>query len=371
MRIFKRGKFYHYEFIYNGKRVQKSSRLTNRKEAYDAMTKERQRLIRGEYYSPTLVPTLEDFEAVFMEWVRSEKDNERTCQFYQTCFRRLCEFPALGKAKLDQIDEAAIETFKLSVLKTHTRTTCNRYLATLKKALRYAWRKRRLITRMPVIELYAKEPGREFVYDDDAYRSWLEIAPEPLRSASVLARECGICRGELLALEKDCIDLHDYEDSNGFWGTLRMRRGLKRDARRRDLPITRAMAIVLRKLMTLSQSRYVFSALEDRTQPLSVNTLADQHRRVAATGEFDPSAGLHALRHTFLTEAGRYTQNVKALQRLAGHSRVETTMHYIHPTQTDVDIIAAQVQRARQERTAIAKISAALPKPPAISPAVN
>jgi integrase len=131
------------------------------------------------------------------------------------------------------------------------------------------------------------------------------------------------------------------------------------------------MAIVLRKLMTLSQSRYVFSALEDRTQPLSVNTLADQHRRVAATGEFDPSAGLHALRHTFLTEAGRYTQNVKALQRLAGHSRVETTMHYIHPTQTDVDIIAAQVQRARQERTAIAKISAALPKPPAISPAVN
>jgi hypothetical protein len=48
MRIFKRGKFYHYEFIVNGQRVQKSSKLTNREDAKDAMSDERRRLVMGE-----------------------------------------------------------------------------------------------------------------------------------------------------------------------------------------------------------------------------------------------------------------------------------------------------------------------------------
>jgi integrase len=171
------------------------------------------------------------------------------------------------------------------------------------------------------------------------------------------------------------VDLKDYEDINGFWGTLHVRRGLKRAARRRDLPITRSMAIVLEKLMAHSKCEHVFTALEDRSQPLSVNTLADQHRRITATGEFDSEAGLHALRHTFLTEAGRCTQNVKALQRLAGPSRIETTMRYIHPSQADQDAIAGQVQRARQQRAqerAKQSVEAIpVPAPPAISPAVN
>jgi integrase len=64
-------------------------------------------------------------------------------------------------------------------------------------------------------------------------------------------------------------------------------------------------------------------------------------------------AGLHALRHTFLTEAGRHTQNVKALQKLAGHSRIETTMRYIHPDAADVLEIASAVQQARSGVTTV------------------
>jgi|SRR5215467_3067536 len=59
---------------------------------------------------------------------------------------------------------------------------------------------------------------------------------------------------------------------------------------------------------------------------------------------------LHALRHTFLTEAGRHTQNVRALQKLAGHSKIETTMRYIHPDEADALDIANAVQQARQQR---------------------
>jgi len=46
--------------------------------------------------------------------------------------------------------------------------------------------------------------------------------------------------------------------------------------------------------------------------------------------EVDPDAGLHTLRHTFLTEAGEHT-DAFTLQYIAGHDTIKTTMHYVHP----------------------------------------
>ena len=68
------------------------------------------------------------------------------------------------------------------------------------------------------------------------------------------------------------------------------------------------------------------------------------------TCSFHPDAGLHALRHTFLTEAGRHTQNVRALQKLAGHSKIQTTMRYVHPDESDMLEIAKAVQEARTKK---------------------
>jgi integrase len=219
----------------------------------------------------------------------------------------------------------------------------------LKKALRYACRKRKLIDRLPVIELSPNERGREFVYTASQYQAWLSAAREPLRSASVLAHDAGICRGELLALEKDCVHLSARPDARGFWGAIEIKRGLKRKARRRTLPITEEMGAVLLKLLAESNCEFVFISLQDHAQPLSVNTLADDHCVIMKTCSFDPDAGLHSLRHSFLTEAGRHTQNVKALHRLAGHARIETTMHYVHPDQEDIMDIASAVASARKK----------------------
>jgi integrase len=352
--IYKRGTIYWFEFRFKGKRIQKSTMQKNAGKAREAESAERMRLVSGvlgiERRQPKVVPTLEAFKTTFMEWVRSEKDNQRTQEFYETCYERLCGFRPLEKAPLDKIDEPTIEAFKLWALEDASRTTVNRYLATLRKALRYACRKRKLIDRIPVIELYPNERGREFVYPEAQYRAWLNLAREPLRSASILAHDSGICRGELLALQKDCVHLLNRPDARGFWGKIEIRRGLKRSARRRDLCITEDMAAVLIKLLAESKCEYVFTSLHDHGKPLSVNTLADQHRVIIKTCTFDPDAGLHALRHTFLTEAGKHTQNVRALQMLAGHSRIQTTMRYIHPDQEDVMDIAGAVQQARAQK---------------------
>jgi hypothetical protein len=47
----------------------------------------------------------------------------------------------------------------------------------------------------------------------------------------------------------------------------------------------------------------------------------------------DGDAGLHAMRHTFLTEAGEYTDPF-TLQYVAGHDNIKTAMRYVHPRES-------------------------------------
>jgi len=355
--VYRRGDVWWFSFVFNRKRIQKSTRQGNKQVARDAEAAERMRLVKSdlgiERTAALPVPTFEEFKTTFMEWVRAEKSNTRTQDFYEICYDRLCDLREMAKAKLNDIDEPMIERLKLS-MKEVSKTTVNRYLATLRKALRYAWRKQKLMDKVPLIELYSREDGAErqceYVFSATDYQAWLSAAREPLRSASVLAHDGGICRGELLALQRDCVNLGDSADEHGFWGVISIRRGLKRKDRRRDIPITEDMAAVLLKLLAESKCEYVFTNLHDHSAPLSANTLANQHRSLKRSCEFHPDAGIHALRHTFLTEAGRHTQNVKALQKLAGHSKIETTMRYIHPDEADILEIASAVQQARAKR---------------------
>jgi integrase len=373
MSIFKRGRVYWYHFVFNGEHVQESTKQGNPRVARQMEAVHRTSLAKGEVgiREKKPVPTLEEFKNTFVEWVRATKDNERTQEFYETCFEKLLDFKPLARAGLDRVDEPLIEQFKQTVRNDVSRTTCNRYLSTLKKALRHAQRKLKLIDKVPVIELYGKEEGAErecdFVFTTEQYRAWLNAAREPLRSASILAHGGGICRGELLSLKRDCVQLKDSADERGFWGTIAIRRGLKRVARKRDIPITEDMAAVLSALLAESKCEYVFTSFHNRSEPLSANTLADQHSAIMETCSFHPDAGLHALRHTFLTEAGRHTQNVRALQKLAGHSRIETTMRYVHPDREDMLEIAARVQIARTGRIqpAPATVSATATQPQA------
>jgi integrase len=55
-----------------------------------------------------------------------------------------------------------------------------------------------------------------------------------------------------------------------------------------------------------------------------------------------PDAGLHGLRHTFLTEAGEHTDPF-TLQYVAGHDNIKTTMRYVHPQANAVQKLFARL----------------------------
>ena len=187
-----------------------------------------------------------------------------------------------------------------------------------------------IIDKAPVIERYQNERQVEYIFDANTYQLWIDSDEEPLRSASILARNSGIRRVEMMNLEKDCVIIREDPDEDGNWGDLIIKRGLKRRARKRVLKINKESQSVLENLISQSKCRYVFSQPrhpDRKLEPWILESEMGRLREKLARDKIklDSDAGLHTLRHRFLTEAGEHT-DAFTLQYIAGHDTIKTTM---------------------------------------------
>jgi len=358
MRVFKRPRspYYYFDFDLGGRTHVKSTRLKNERQALDYAAAYRLKLIKQQVgiieEEKPQVPTLLEFQAQFDAWIDTQHAGKPgTIKFYKSNYQKLLEFE-MRDLPLDRIDEAVIERFKFWALSKVGRTTVNRYLATLRKGLRYAWRKLKIIDQAPVVEQYQNERQVEYVFDAATYQLWLDNAEEPLRSASILARNSGITRVEMLNLEKDCVIIGEEPDGDGNWGDLIIKRGLKRRARKRVLKINQEAKSVLENLISLSRCRHVFSQPRHPGQKLEPWVLESEMGRLREKLardkiRLDPDAGLHTLRHTFLTEAGEHT-DAFTLQYIAGHDTIKTTMRYVHPRAESVSRAFGRINQRKK-----------------------
>src|SRR6266436_1587743 len=189
MRVFKRPRspYYYFDFDLGGTTHVKSTRLKNERQALDYAAAYRLKLIKRQVgiieEEKPRVPTFQEFQAQFDAWIDAQHAGKPgTIKFYKSNYQKLLEFEPMRDLALDRIDEAVIERFKFWALRKVGRTTVNRYLATLRKGLRYAWRKLKIIDKAPVIEQYQNERQVEYVFDESTYQRWIDKAEEPLRS---------------------------------------------------------------------------------------------------------------------------------------------------------------------------------------------
>ncbi len=90
------------------------------------------------------------------------------------------------------------------------------------------------------------------------------------------------------------------------------------------------MKEVLEALLATSKCDFVFSHPGSPEESLGAWVLETQMGALRPKIQTHPDAGLHGLRHTFLTEAGGCTDPF-TLQYVAGHDSIKTTMRYVHP----------------------------------------
>ena len=95
----------------------------------------------------------------------------------------------------------------------------------------------------------------------------------------------------------------------------------------RQLPITPELRVML---MSLGDDAYYWLSYTTWL-PLTYDGLKRVFTRVLKrAGVVGPKLGPHLLRHTFGTEYCRSGGNVRILQEIMGHERLETTMIYVH-----------------------------------------
>ena len=349
MAIYRRGKYYWFDFIFKGEGVQRSTHQADRRVARQMEAACRTALAKGEMgiIERKPVPTLRSFGQRFVDAIVVRcAAKPYTVSFYAKKLARLLEFEPLAAAQLDRIDEALIECYVQHRRKQVSPASVNRELATLRRLLRLAleWKE---IGRVPRIRLLPGERCRDFVLSYKQERDYLEMAPPALRDITTLILDTGLRIGEVLSLQ--WLDVR-LEPANGArFGLLRVREGKSKNAKR-NIPLTERVGTMLKirkgersgvctkdvpQGLERSDTSWIF--ISHRGGPFSVDTLDKMHARVRTRLKLSSEFVLHSLRHTMLTRLGESGADAFTIMRVAGHSTVVVSQRYVHPSPESVE----------------------------------
>src|SRR5262249_30531633 len=332
MALYKRGKTYWFNFVFEGEHIQRSTKTSNKKAALKIEAAERLRLAFGraglaepeeilvsepdpkkEPDGPPMVPTLAEFAPRFREHIKLRRaEKPETIRFYNSKLDRLLEYEPLASAALTEIDDELIERYiKHRPTRTLAPATINRELASLRRLLYFAKNKRKVIREVPKVELLDGERSKDFVLSREQEANYLAFATGHLKDAAVLAIETGLRVGELAALRWDDVHLEPVGDAS--FGYLLVRKGKTKNARRTVLLTDRAKAMLESKLR-----------IGPRVFPVSANTLQHHHQDLRVKLGLDPDFTLHSLRHTMLTRMGESGVDAFTIKKIAGHGSIKT-----------------------------------------------
>ncbi len=356
MRVFKRkgSPYYRYDFLFEGRRYQGSTKLTNRIAAQRAEDIQRAKLAerRAGIVERKPVPLFQDFAEEFLERVEPEL-RPNSVRLYRTSLENMRAL--FGAKHLDGIAADEIERFKQSRLEQgRSPSTVNRDLAFLRRVLLFA-------VRMDVLAgtpftahkvKFLRENGRERILSFEEERRYLAVARQPLRDVAALILEMGLRPGEACSIRRE--DVHLFA-APPF---LHVPFGKTKNAVR-DVPLTERAKEVLRRRFTEAEGECIFPLRvgngHDWTRPM--NELEPAHVRALRESGITPSFRVYDLRHTYGTRAVEGGTDPLTVMRLMGHADLKTTARYVHLSKGHLAEAQAKIERYRAERE-IAEVEA-------------
>jgi integrase len=314
MSVAKRGEYYWMAFMFNGNRVQKSTKTKNKREAEEIERAYRTQLVKGEVgiEKKKEVPSFSQAVKEFLSWSQNEhREKYNTHRAYEVSCKSLSVF--FKERKLNQIEPQDVEKYKIwrasqkpqniklpsSKAKnksTIAGATVNRELACLKL----------IFNRYINFEILTKNP--------------VMVASQPLQDIAVLILETGCRPEELFRLERKNVDLEG--------GSIFIPFGKTPNAKRL-IPLSNRAIRVLTKWLSESEGRYVF--INPKTGK-PITTLKKSHYSAMKRGGLGHFR-LYDLRHSFASRFVESGGDLITLKDLLGHASLSMVLRYAHPSQ--------------------------------------
>jgi integrase len=361
MAVYKRGGKWWYAFQFNGERIQESTKQHKKRVAEQMEAAHRTSLAKGEVgiRERKPVPTLNDFAPRFREAIATQcAEKPRTVEFYNQKLALLLKNDRLASAKLDAIEEAAIDAYKQTRARMDSRrkkllspASVNRELATLRRLLRMAheWK---VIQRVPRIRLLRGECNRQFVLSHRQEGLYLAALPHIVRDVAEVLLDTGLRLGEALSLEWPQVHL---DPSNGAkFGYLTILSEKAKSKKARNVPLSQRAVDALRRQP--GRAGFVFRHADGSR--VSESHLDHQHARIRALLKFPADFVLHSLRHSFGTRLGESGADAFTIMRLMGHSTVTVSQRYVHPSPESIEMAYTRLTALNLEKVATVSATA-------------
>ena len=333
MAVFKRGGVWWYDFRGAGVRIRESSQAKTKADALHAEALRRSELSQGAISrqaapSPLFVAFAQD---EFAPWCASEhRDHPSTYARYMRSIKALGDF--IGPRTLQSIDAGLVERYKLQRsqeprknTKSHrcvTPAAVNRDLSVLRILFNLAVRLGKASSNpvqgvrfLPENNLHMRVISRE----EEA--TYLKTASPLLRDVAIVMLETGMRPSEVCHLQGSDVDLQLRSASVRAGKTIYARR---------HLPLTNRAYEVLRSRLLNGSSEWLFPCPFDTDKP--VGEVRNAHNAAVKRAGIKPGFRLYDLRHTALTRMAMSGMDLPTLRELAGHSQIQMTMRYVHPT---------------------------------------
>ena len=347
MAIYKKRGRYYYNFWWNGRHIQESTKQGNPRVARQMEAAHRTALAKGESgFREHKAVTLADFlKHEFLPFVESKfkKAKPRTLRYYNygATTLRDSDFASLDLREIT--DQHAGQYAAKRTNRSPSTVNCG--LRTLRRALSLAvqWGK---LDRMPKITLAKGERQRERVLTENEVSAYLKVCPQPWKDGATIMLGTGMRPGEVFALRWENILL------NGSGGLLQITDGKSRAAKR-VLPLVPAVfdALKARRKEQGSPTEGWLFPQDTRSGHLESDGLAkDQHALALKNSKVKPFEP-YCLRHTALTNLGEAGCDAFTLAKIAGHSSITITQRYVHPQADAIERAFAKLTNSNDSAT--------------------
>jgi integrase len=331
MAVYRRGKIWWYRFEFCGRRIQESSHCTNKHRAEVIEAKRKTDLAEGRagINRKAPPPRFEDAVQRFLDWSKY-KHRPKTYDLFKLHCETLMRF-FRGKWS-DQVTPEAVEQFRLARVNeerknardgsTVSPATVNRALETLRLIFNY------LKLKSPTQkEMFFAERERTRVVTVEEELSYLRAASQPLRDVATVILQTGMRPDEVFRIEVPNLDFARRTIFNPSGKTK---------AAKRTVPMTGEVLSILQRRAKDARDRWVFSSpagpgrVERPECP--IHSVRKAHDAAIRRAGIKDHFRLYDLRHTYATRAAQAGVDVLTLAALLGHTTVQMTSRYVHPS---------------------------------------